>query len=65
MKLRTKLIAVVYCFFFTQAAVASLITNGDFETGDLSGWTTFTTTNGTIGTPAVVPFNTNSARFES
>jgi hypothetical protein len=31
--------------------------NGDFQTGTLDGWTTFTTTNGNIGTPAVVSFD--------
>ena len=41
---------------------ASLIT-GDFETGDLSGWTTFTTTVplGMLGSsplPDVIPFDT-------
>lgn len=49
------------------------LVNGDFETGDLSGWTVFTTGNGTVGGPAypkVVPFDTdndgtasNSAQF--
>lgn len=35
--------------------------NGDFEFGDLSGWTTFTTPNGTLGSgfPKVVLFDTN------
>ncbi len=42
----------------TFAAVASAvgsngIVNGDFETGSLSPWTTFTTANGTIGTAGV------------
>jgi hypothetical protein len=49
--------------------------NGNFATGDLTGWTVFTTTNGTNGTlngtplPNVVSFNTtgsgasNSAHF--
>jgi hypothetical protein len=50
-------------------ASAAPVANGDFETGDLTGWTTFTTANGTIGTPAVVPFDTtgtgasNAAQF--
>jgi hypothetical protein len=53
-------------------ARANLLINGDFETGNLSGWTPFTTANGNngIGLPDVVPFDTtgggtsNSARFE-
>jgi hypothetical protein len=37
------------------------LTNGDFETGDLSGWTSFTTPYGTLGSgfPKVAPFDTN------
>lgn len=31
----------------------NLITNGDFERGDFSGWTLFTTSNGTLGGPTV------------
>jgi hypothetical protein len=30
------------------AANANLLSNGDFETGDFTGWTFFTTANGTI-----------------
>ena len=52
------------------AANADLISNGDFSTG-LTGWTVFTTANGTTGAglPDVVSFNTtgsgasNSAQF--
>ncbi|NEO83682.1 MAG: hypothetical protein F6J87_05395 [Spirulina sp. SIO3F2] len=33
------------------AAQAALLVNGDFETGDLSGWTVFNTPNGTVGQP--------------
>ena len=38
------------------------LSNGDFETGDLTGWTTFTTTNGTLGSgyPQVVLFDINN-----
>jgi len=51
---------------------ANLVINGDFETGNLSGWTKFTTANGStgIGLPNVLPFNVNgsetskAARFE-
>lgn len=35
----------VFCFSSAQAA----LDNGDFETGSLSPWTTFTTANGTLG----------------
>ena len=36
--------------------------NGGFESGDLTGWTPFTTTNGTLGSgyPRVVLFDTNN-----
>jgi FIMAH domain len=49
-----------------QAAPAASFTdgsgpllNGDFETGDLSNWTTFTTTNGLMSA-GVVPFDTDN-----
>jgi hypothetical protein len=56
----------------TQATAAAItLTNGDFQAGDLTGWTTFTTPNGTIGTPAIVSFDvdgdavaSNAAQFE-
>ena len=43
------------------ASTSTLLTNGDFESSTLSGWTTFVTTNGTIGAPAVVPFDTTGS----
>ncbi|MGD2181950.1 PEP-CTERM sorting domain-containing protein [Lusitaniella coriacea] len=47
---------------FTGSAEAAGLVNGDFETGDLTGWTTFTTTNGTVGTgfPKVRSFDTDN-----
>ncbi len=41
------------------ATAGALLTNGDFQTGDLTGWTTFTTSNGTNGSglPDVVSFD--------
>jgi hypothetical protein len=51
-------------------ATAATVSNGAFETGDLSGWTTFTTGNGAIGSPTVTSFDTtgtgasNAARFQ-
>lgn len=38
------------------SAHASLLTNGDFSSG-LTGWTPYTTSNGTIGSPAVINFD--------
>ena len=44
----------------TTTAYAGIISNGDFQTGSLSSWTTFTTANGTTGSglPAVVSYDT-------
>jgi hypothetical protein len=42
-------------------AFGNAVFNGDFQTGDLSGWTTFTTGNGVIGTPTVVSFDTTGS----
>ena len=60
----------------TGETPANTVVNGDFETGDLAGWTTFETEFGTVGAagsgyPDVQPFDTNndsaatpSARFQ-
>ncbi|PKB79283.1 MAG: hypothetical protein BZY88_14165 [SAR202 cluster bacterium Io17-Chloro-G9] len=42
-------------------AQVNLLTNGDFETGDINGWTQFTTEFGSLGAgyPMVGPFDTN------
>lgn len=55
-------VAVASNFIFGVAAEATGLVNGDFETGDLTGWTTFTTTNGTVGEgfPKVQLFDTNN-----
>ena len=42
----------------SAATGANLIIDGDFASGTLDAWTTFTTDNGTIGTPLVRPFET-------
>ena len=65
------LVTVLATFIGAVSAHAGLI-NGGFETGDLTGWTTFTTANGALGAAGggVVLFDTNgdgaagnSARF--
>jgi hypothetical protein len=56
-------------------ANAAIVTNGDFATGDFTGWTLFTTPNGSLGPsgsglPAVTSFNVtgsgaqNAATFQ-
>ena len=69
----TLLVALTVLGVFAIPAAAAPptgLTNGDFKSGTLSGWTTFVTGNGTIGTPAVVSFDTtgsgasNAAQFD-
>lgn len=51
----------------SAGATTNLLTNGDFETGDLTGWTVFTTANGTNGVamPDIVLFDTCTAGVEN
>ncbi len=63
MRKRLLLLGAGLAVALTFAAVASAvgangIVNGDFETGSLSPWTTFTTANGTIGGGDVQSFDT-------
>jgi hypothetical protein len=51
------LLAVLVVPVLTGRAQAGII-NGDFQTGSLSPWTTYTLPGGTIGTPAVSIFET-------
>ncbi|HEY5330981.1 MAG TPA: PEP-CTERM sorting domain-containing protein [Acidobacteriaceae bacterium] len=46
-----------------KPALADTVTNGDFETGTLSGWTVFKTSDGSNGTglPSVVSFDTTGS----
>lgn len=69
----TALISFILILLSITKANANLINNGDFETGDLTGWTVFTTPNGTNGfwMPKVVDFDTcadeeysSSAKFK-
>jgi hypothetical protein len=63
MKLKVLAVAVAVAAFTASAASAASVSNGDFETGDLTGWTTFTTANGALGDglPVVTPFDTTGA----
>ena len=77
----SRLIAWIACagigsgFALVPAANAAIVTNGDFATGDFTGWTLFTTANGSLGQsgsglPAVTSFNVtgsgpqNAATFQ-
>jgi hypothetical protein len=66
------LVTVLAAVVGASASAQAGLINAGFETGDLSGWTTFTTANGTLGAVGgeVVLFDTNgdgvatpSARF--
>jgi hypothetical protein len=69
---KTKLCFAVLAFAFAAGVSSQAqLVNGDFQTGDFTGWTFFTTSQGGLGQPAVVLFDTAdigtssySARFE-
>ena len=63
MRLKVLALAVAAAAITAPTALAAGVSNGDFATGDLTGWTTFTTANGALGTglPAVTPFDTTGA----
>jgi hypothetical protein len=71
MKLKVLALAFAVAALTASAASAAGVSNGDFVTGDLSGWTAFTTANGALGDglPVVTPFDTtgtgasNAAEF--
>jgi len=52
-------LALASCAFLASAANAGSITNGDFETGDFTGWTTF----GDTSFDGVDPFAAQSGGF--
>jgi hypothetical protein len=63
MKLKVLALAFAAAAFTAPAALAAVVSNGDFVTSDLTGWTTFTTANGALGDglPLVTPFDTTGA----
>ena len=61
LSLLPRTVAGIALVALSVGAQASLIVNGDFETGNLNGWTTYTTAGGTIGVPAVSAFDTSGA----
>ena len=73
--LAAALFSFTACFGLAPAANADIVTNGNFATGDFTGWTQFTTSNGILGPlgsglPAVTSFNVtgsgaqNAAHFK-
>lgn len=65
-------IAAATLIWASAASSRVLLVNGDFQTGDFTGWTFFTTSQGGVGQATVVSFDTantgtasDSARFEA
>jgi hypothetical protein len=61
---------IVAGFALVSMAHAAIVTNGDFATGDFTGWTLFTTPNGSLGPsgsglPAVTSFNVSGAGVQN
>lgn len=66
----TKILAAAVAVCLSGAAYANALTNGDFETGDLTGWTVTPTANGGANVQDVTMFDvdqiggpSNAARF--
>ena len=64
-------LGLVAMLLWSIDSAGAVLVNGDFETGDFTGWTLYTT-NGAVGTPAVTLFDTShsgtpshSARFQA
>ena len=58
--MRTRILVTALATFFGAVSANAGLINGGFETGDLTGWTTFTTANGTLGDAGdVVSFDTD------
>jgi PEP-CTERM motif len=54
------IISVLFVLFSCGSLKAQL-SNGDFETGNFTGWSFFTTPNGTLGNPVVQQFDTSGS----
>lgn len=57
---KLKSLCILASFVLASAGARAGLVNGDFEAGGLSGWSTFTTGNGTLGPvllPQVAPFD--------
>ena len=48
MRKLTIALVLIFSLLFVQIAAANLVTNGDFETGDFTGWTVIPATDGSL-----------------